>query len=1127
MKDGADSYKLPPRDDAFAALLGGLKRFHKDLSVGNTDSSAVGFGWSQAPSAAKIAAPQLLQPKPPPISLRLRDPEDRLPAPGSEWPKQFPKGGKRPRPRSAGLASRTQPAEVRHAIWQTPETSAEQKQPVAYHTAPLATRSREASPSPLPPAPLSAREPRPPKNSRSVYGSSGGGQKYLWASMEAACRRPLPEASIDEPEVAALTGSSRATASNNGGTVPSRPVAAPASKATKQGRPCLAPLPLQSRPGQALTGRAAAVEEEHAARQPRTMEEYVARANQRLLSLPGDPSLIWRTQDSEADYRQLRPGEFFNHFQQNRVLTTKAGLAQCLAQHHVCSGTDADAFFPRCYDISQKSEREDFILDFRRSAALKVAQLHRRLHDDQKAGLGSFGYLCNVNLIKATEAVLQRWCHDLDAEHLDEEDSGESKEGRLSEETWDALMLYSELTQAQLCSDGADEPPVRMPRRRSHRPAGGDLEGSGSPKGKRSSEGLSAEGEPSSGQGNNNWRPAAVREWPEFHSHCWAKVDEERQERLNELLQQLERLLPQWCLQGGWSGRNVWIVKPGTNSKGSGIECMCNLPDLLHHCDRMPNRIVQKYIERPLLLFSGRKFDIRQWVLVKSVYPLKVFLFSECYLRLCNGMYDLGDLRDRERHISNWQVNKHGRNVVEGAVVSLDSFREELLELTGRQDFWEAELLPQLSRIVVEALRSAEGSLTPRKESFELFGFDLMVDEAFKLWLLEVNLSPGCEGRTPFLERMLDRMSHRMIEVAVLGKEHPDGEQPDWVKICDDAVEGGAGALAAADAMRRAADPLRPPCPMDLDVRGLALRPPKPRAVVAQRPSGQPRPGRPTPRQVPSVRALEAEPPAATSKQQDREEGTATPSEAAPADTTEPQDRVMRITVLEEGFDGVQEEDSFEDDFENESMSKSRSQFLSPKQGGAAASKEIVETSDAEQQENFEDDFENESMSKSRSQFFSPKHGASKETGATSDEEQEEYFEDDFENESMTKSRSQFLSEKPNEADASKDRIIRITVLEERIRAVQVAGQGLSEKASQSAIASVGIAHQDDCNSAHDFENDSLAQTASLPVSPRKVFDEDDDPFEESEGSKAGIEGRSMSNTNTVAPEAYPDDFED
>jgi len=30
-----------------------------------------------------------------------------------------------------------------------------------------------------------------------------------------------------------------------------------------------------------------------------------------------------------------------------------------------------------------------------------------------------------------------------------------------------------------------------------------------------------------------------------------------------------------------------------------------------------------------------KKFDIRLWVLVTSFSPLKAFLFSKCYLRLC------------------------------------------------------------------------------------------------------------------------------------------------------------------------------------------------------------------------------------------------------------------------------------------------------------------------------------------------------------------------------------------------------------------------------------------------------------------------------------------------------------
>ena len=206
----------------------------------------------------------------------------------------------------------------------------------------------------------------------------------------------------------------------------------------------------------------------------------------------------------------------------------------------------------------------------------------------------------------------------------------------LAEELWDALVLYSELTQPQLCSGVAN---VRVPRRPLIRPGGGELKTSEKPEDSQRS------------------RPASLKEWPEFLSHTWGSFSES-QNSLELVLQKLEALFPQWGLHGGWSGQNVWIVKPGTNSKGSGIHCMSNLAELLHHCDRMPNRLVQKYIERPLLLFSGRKFDIRQWVLVRSVRPLKVFMFSECYLRLCNGMYDLGDLRDRERHISNWQVNK-------------------------------------------------------------------------------------------------------------------------------------------------------------------------------------------------------------------------------------------------------------------------------------------------------------------------------------------------------------------------------------------------------------------------------------------------------------------------------------
>jgi hypothetical protein len=251
---------------------------------------------------------------------------------------------------------------------------------------------------------------------------------------------------------------------------------------------------------------------------------------------------------------------------------------------------------------------------------------------------------------------------------------------------------------------------------------------------------------------------------------------------------------------------------------------MHTLPELLHHCDAMTNRIVQKYIERPLLIFGGRKFDIRQWVLVTSVAPLKVFLFSECYLRLCNDTYDLRDLENRQRHISNWQVNKHGPNVIDGSVASLLMFEEELEKMTGTSDFWAEHLAPQMERIVLSTMRSVQTKLVPRKECFELYGIDVMIDEDFKMWLLEVNLSPGCDNRVPFIDQMIKRMSKRLIEVACLGKDEPDGEPLDWIPIDSDVPLGDARDPRDEAALRSGQSL---PCVVDLAIQGQQIMAPR------------------------------------------------------------------------------------------------------------------------------------------------------------------------------------------------------------------------------------------------------------------------------------------------------------
>ena len=52
-----------------------------------------------------------------------------------------------------------------------------------------------------------------------------------------------------------------------------------------------------------------------------------------------------------------------------------------------------------------------------------------------------------------------------------------------------------------------------------------------------------------------------------------------------------------------------------------------------------------------------------------------------------------------------------------------------------------------------------------RPNSFELYGFDFVVDADLKLWLIEVNMSPACAERQPWLINMLDDMATGVVQM--------------------------------------------------------------------------------------------------------------------------------------------------------------------------------------------------------------------------------------------------------------------------------------------------------------------------------------------------------------------------
>lgn len=53
-----------------------------------------------------------------------------------------------------------------------------------------------------------------------------------------------------------------------------------------------------------------------------------------------------------------------------------------------------------------------------------------------------------------------------------------------------------------------------------------------------------------------------------------------------------------------------------------------------------------------------------------------------------------------------------------------------------------------MKRISVETLESVKENIISRKNTFEIFGFDFMIDQNYKVWLIEVNSSPTMEHST-------------------------------------------------------------------------------------------------------------------------------------------------------------------------------------------------------------------------------------------------------------------------------------------------------------------------------------------------------------------------------------------
>lgn len=77
--------------------------------------------------------------------------------------------------------------------------------------------------------------------------------------------------------------------------------------------------------------------------------------------------------------------------------------------------------------------------------------------------------------------------------------------------------------------------------------------------------------------------------------------------------------------------------------------------------------------------------------------------------------------------------------------------------------------MPRMKDIVIDTFLAVKNQVNPnrRKNNFELFGYDFMIDEDFRTWLIEVNTNPYLGKPNAWAESFVPKMVDEMFQIVV------------------------------------------------------------------------------------------------------------------------------------------------------------------------------------------------------------------------------------------------------------------------------------------------------------------------------------------------------------------------
>ena len=224
----------------------------------------------------------------------------------------------------------------------------------------------------------------------------------------------------------------------------------------------------------------------------------------------------------------------------------------------------------------------------------------------------------------------------------------------------------------------------------------------------------------------------------------------------------------------------MFIIKPVASSRGRGIEVVSSARELelfLSQATDAKPMVVQKYISNPSLI-KKHKFDIRLWVLISSIHPLRVYTFNQPYARLSNYEFTLLD-NNKLIHLTNNSIQSKQDETLRTSNSSATDAKmlscQQLIDHYG-VDIWRNTIYKQLKEQSYFAIEQVLPLLTRTGKGFELLGFDYMLDEDLKAYLIEVNLDPDQSHSTVVTRDIVPKCIDSALEIVIEDSNINDGQ---------------------------------------------------------------------------------------------------------------------------------------------------------------------------------------------------------------------------------------------------------------------------------------------------------------------------------------------------------------